>query len=84
MAELLALQEQISAEQMQLRKGETFKCFVSGKNPSWRYYVAARTDRNLITSGEGGRQPDRLLPKCKSYRTAHLCVIRRTGKELNL
>ena len=53
MAELLALQEQISAEQMQLHRGETFKCFVSGKGKLGDNYVAARTDGNLIIEFEG-------------------------------
>ena len=53
LAELRALQEQISAEQMQLHRGETFKCFVSGKGKLGDNYVAARTDGNLIIEFEG-------------------------------
>lgn len=53
MAELLALQEQISAEQMQLHRGERFKCFVYGKGKLGDNYVAARTDGNLIIEFEG-------------------------------
>mgnify|MGYP000810245478 FL=1 len=54
--ELLAVQEQISAEQMSLHKGKTFKCFVFGKGKTGDNYLAARTDGNLIIEFEGGER----------------------------
>ena len=54
--ELLAVQEQISAEQMALHKGKTFKCFVFGKGKTGDNYLAARTDGNLIIEFEGGER----------------------------
>ncbi|MBQ7741100.1 MAG: tRNA (N6-isopentenyl adenosine(37)-C2)-methylthiotransferase MiaB [Eubacterium sp.] len=51
--ELLALQEKISARQMQLHKGKTFKCFVYGKGKLGDNYLAARTDGNVIIEFEG-------------------------------
>ncbi|MGN0457419.1 MAG: tRNA (N6-isopentenyl adenosine(37)-C2)-methylthiotransferase MiaB [Eubacterium sp.] len=51
--ELLAVQEKISAEQMALHKGKTFKCFVFGKGKLGDNYIAARTDGNLIIEFEG-------------------------------
>ncbi|MGN0527727.1 MAG: tRNA (N6-isopentenyl adenosine(37)-C2)-methylthiotransferase MiaB [Eubacterium sp.] len=56
--ELLALQEKISASQMALHKGKTFKCFVYGKGKLGDNYLAARTDGNLIIEFEGD---DRLI-----------------------
>lgn len=53
MRELLALQEEISAEQMALHKGKTFKCYVYGKGKQGDNYLAARTDGNLIIEFEG-------------------------------
>ncbi len=53
MRELLAVQEKISAEQMALHKGKTFKCFVYGKGKQGDNYLAARTDGNLIIEFEG-------------------------------
>lgn len=53
MKELLELQERISAQQMQLHTGKTFKCFVYGKGKLGDNYVAARTDGNLIIEFEG-------------------------------
>ena len=49
----LAVQEEISAEQMALHKGKTFKCFVFGKGKLGDNYLAARTDGNLIIEFEG-------------------------------
>lgn len=51
--ELLDLQEKISAGQMALHKGKTFKCFVYGKGKLDDNYLAARTDGNLIIEFEG-------------------------------
>ena len=51
--ELLAVQEEISAQQMALHKGKTFKCFVFGKGKTGDNYLAARTDGNLIIEFEG-------------------------------
>lgn len=51
--ELTDLQENISARQMQLHAGKTFKCFVYGKGKLGDSYVAARTDGNLIIEFEG-------------------------------
>lgn len=56
MRELLAVQEKISAEQMALHKGKTFKCFVYGKGKLGDNYLAARTDGNLIIEFEGGER----------------------------
>lgn len=56
MRELLAVQEKISAEQMALHKGKTFKCFVFGKGKFGDNYLAARTDGNLIIEFEGGER----------------------------
>lgn len=56
MRELLAVQEEISAEQMALHKGKTFKCFVFGKGKLGDNYLAARTDGNLIIEFEGGER----------------------------
>lgn len=53
MRELLAVQEEISASQMALHKGKTFKCFVYGKGKQGDNYIAARTDGNLIIEFEG-------------------------------
>lgn len=53
MRELLAVQEEISAQQMALHKGKTFKCFVYGKGKTGDNYLAARTDGNLIIEFEG-------------------------------
>lgn len=53
MKELLELQERISAQQMQLHTGKTFKCFIYGKGKLGDNYVAARTDGNLIIEFEG-------------------------------
>jgi tRNA-2-methylthio-N6-dimethylallyladenosine synthase len=58
MRELLEVQEKISAEQMALHKGKTFKCFVYGHGKMGNNYLAARTDGNLIIEFEGG---DRLI-----------------------
>lgn len=51
--ELLAVQEDISASQMVLHKGKTFKCFVFSKGKTGDNYLAARTDGNLIIEFEG-------------------------------
>lgn len=51
--ELLAVQEVISASQMALHKGKTFKCFVFSKGKTGDNYLAARTDGNLIIEFEG-------------------------------
>ncbi len=51
--ELTDLQERISAEQMALHKGKTYKCFVYGKGKLADNYVAARNDGNLIIEFEG-------------------------------
>ena len=56
MRELLAVQEKISAEQMALHKGKTFKCFVYGKGKQGDNYLAARTDGNLIIEFEGDKR----------------------------
>ena len=48
LAELLEVQEKVSAEQMKLHAGKTFKCFVVGKGKLGDNYLAARTDGNLI------------------------------------
>ncbi len=56
--ELLDLQEKISASQMALHKGRTYKCFVYGKGKLGDNYLAARTDGNLIIEFEGD---DRLI-----------------------
>ena len=56
MRELLAVQEEISASQMALHKGKTFKCFVYGKGKTGDNYLAARTDGNLIIEFEGGER----------------------------
>ncbi|MFR5874873.1 MAG: tRNA (N6-isopentenyl adenosine(37)-C2)-methylthiotransferase MiaB [Eubacterium sp.] len=56
MRELLAVQEKISAQQMALHKGKTFKCFVYGKGKLGDNYLAARTDGNLIIEFEGGER----------------------------
>ena len=53
MRELLALQEEISTQQMALHKGKIFKCFVYGKGKQGDNYLAARTDGNLIIEFEG-------------------------------
>ncbi len=53
MRELLAVQEEISAQQMALHKGKTFKCFVYGQGKTGDNYLAARTDGNLIIEFEG-------------------------------
>ncbi len=51
--ELTDLQEKISAEQMALHKGRTYKCYVYGKGKLNDNYVAARNDGNLIIEFEG-------------------------------
>ncbi len=51
--ELLDAQERISASQMALHKGKTFKCFVYDKSKNHDNYLAARTDGNLIIEFEG-------------------------------
>lgn len=51
--ELTDLQEKISAQQMALHKGRTYKCFVYGKGKLNDNYVAARNDGNLIIEFEG-------------------------------
>ncbi len=51
--ELLAVQEKISAENMQKYAGKTFKCFAYGKGKAGDNYIAARTDGNLIIEFEG-------------------------------
>ncbi len=51
--ELTDLQEKISAEQMALHKGRTYKCYVYGKGKLSDNYVAARNDGNLIIEFEG-------------------------------
>ena len=56
MRELLAVQERISAQQMALHAGKTFKCFVYGKGKLGDNYLAARTDGNLIIEFEGGER----------------------------
>ena len=57
-AELLALQEQVSAREMKRHAGKTYKCYVTGKGKLGDNYLAARTDGNLIIEFEGG---DRLI-----------------------
>ena len=54
LAELLELQEKMSAKQMKLHAGKTFKCFVYGRGKLGEKYLAARTDGNLIIEFEGG------------------------------
>lgn len=51
--ELTDLQEQISARQMALHKGRTYKCYVYGKGKLDDNYVAARNNGNLIIEFEG-------------------------------
>lgn len=51
--ELTDLQEKISAQQMALHKGKTFKCYVYGKGKLADNYLAARNDGNLIIEFEG-------------------------------
>ena len=53
MRQLLAVQEEISAQQMALHKDKVFKCFVFGKGKTGDNYLAARTDGNLIIEFEG-------------------------------
>lgn len=50
---LTDLQEKISASQMALHKGITYKCYVYGKGKLNDNYVAARNDGNLIIEFEG-------------------------------
>jgi tRNA-2-methylthio-N6-dimethylallyladenosine synthase len=54
--ELLKVQEEISASQMKLHTGKTFKCYVYGKGKTGDNYLAARTDGNLIIEFEGGER----------------------------
>ncbi|MBQ9227363.1 MAG: tRNA (N6-isopentenyl adenosine(37)-C2)-methylthiotransferase MiaB [Eubacterium sp.] len=54
--ELLAVQEQVSAEQLQQHAGKTFKCFVYGHGKLGDNYLAARTDGNLIIEFVGGER----------------------------
>lgn len=51
--ELTDLQEKISASQMALHQGKTYKCYVYGKGKLNDNYVAARNDGNLIIEFEG-------------------------------
>ena len=51
--ELTDLQEKISASQMALHEGRTYKCYVYGKGKLNDNYVAARNDGNLIIEFEG-------------------------------
>lgn len=51
--ELTDLQEKISASQMALHKGITYKCYVYGKGKLGDNYIAARNDGNLIIEFEG-------------------------------
>ena len=51
--ELTDLQEKISAKQMALHKGITYKCYVYGKGKLGDNYIAARNDGNLIIEFEG-------------------------------
>ncbi len=51
--ELTDLQEKISASQMALHAGKTYKCYVYGKGKLNDNYVAARNDGNLIIEFEG-------------------------------
>ncbi|MDD6727746.1 MAG: tRNA (N6-isopentenyl adenosine(37)-C2)-methylthiotransferase MiaB [Eubacteriales bacterium] len=51
--ELTDLQEKISASQMALHKGRTYKCYVYGKGKLGDNYIAARNDGNLIIEFEG-------------------------------
>lgn len=51
--ELTDLQEKISASQMALHEGKTYKCYVYGKGKLNDNYVAARNDGNLIIEFEG-------------------------------
>ena len=51
--ELTDLQEKISASQMALHEGITYKCYVYGKGKLDDNYVAARNDGNLIIEFEG-------------------------------
>ena len=53
LAELLEVQEKMSAKQMKLHAGKTFKCFVYGKGKLGDNYLASRTDGNLIIEFEG-------------------------------
>ena len=54
--ELIALQEEISAQQLSTQKGKTFKGYVFGKGKLGKNYLAARTDGNLIIEFEGGER----------------------------
>ena len=58
LAQILEAQEQISAENMKLHAGKTFKCYVVGKGKLGDNYRAARTDGNLMIEFEGD---DRLI-----------------------
>ncbi len=53
MQELLAVQEEVSAQQMALHRDKVFKCFVFGRGKTGDNYLAARTDGNLIIEFEG-------------------------------
>ncbi|MBE6719775.1 MAG: tRNA (N6-isopentenyl adenosine(37)-C2)-methylthiotransferase MiaB [Ruminococcaceae bacterium] len=56
LAEILDEQEKISAQNMKLHAGKTFKCYVVGKGKLGDNYLAARTDGNLIIEFEGGER----------------------------
>jgi tRNA-2-methylthio-N6-dimethylallyladenosine synthase len=51
--ELTDLQEKISASQMALHAGKTYKCYVYGRGKLGDNYIAARNDGNLIIEFEG-------------------------------
>ena len=51
--ELIALQEEISAENLKKYAGQSFKCFIYGKGKLGDNYFAARTDGNLVIEFEG-------------------------------
>ena len=51
--ELTDLQETISASQMKLHQGKTYKCYVYGNGKLGDNYIAARNDGNLIIEFEG-------------------------------
>ena len=58
LAQILKTQEEISAQNMKLHAGKTFKCYVVGRGKLGGNYLAARTDGNLIIEFEGD---DRLI-----------------------
>ncbi|MBR2278588.1 MAG: tRNA (N6-isopentenyl adenosine(37)-C2)-methylthiotransferase MiaB [Eubacterium sp.] len=80
LAQILKTQEEISAQNMKLHAGKTFKCYVVGRGKLGGNYLAARTDGNLIIEFEGD---DRLIGTFQNLKVIEPLTFVLKGELLN-